>query len=599
MTAIIGSYEGSDPWDNVPLYQKMIGGGAVATTLFTGQASWTDYVGSVAYADSGTINAQKLWSIPLFANSSSLTEAASGADNSYFVQVAKTLLSNQSSGSIYVRTGWEFNGGWETWSAGTDPADYIKAYQQFVTAFRTVSNRFVFTWCPAESGGGMNPATAYPGDAYVDVIGLDVYDNNTYDGNDPTAAFNTKLNDAYGLNWLSSFAAQHGKQIAIPEWGVNSNNDAAFVTLMANWIKTHNVAYASYWDANAGGFNGQLSSMPAVEAAYVAAFGSSAAATPVTAPASPTPIQPIKAAHGVDFDGDGRSDILWYNSSTHNLQVWESGIGLSGSKAVSLGSVGSSNWSVAGVGDFDGDGRSDVLWENTSSHDVQIWESSKGYTTTATDLGAASAALTVAGVGDFDGDGKSDVLWWNAGTRTVQVWESSIGLNAAHAVTLGTVSAGWSIEGVGDFDGDGKADILWMNSTTRDVQVWESTKGYTTTKTDLGLVSAGWNIEGVGDFDGDGKSDILWQNASTGDVQIWESTKGYTQQSTDLGVVKGWTIVGVGDFDGDGKADILWENTTTHDVQVWESSHGLNAANAIDLGAAASGYSVATLHYSL
>ena len=604
MTAIIGSYEGSNPWNGNMLYREMMGQEAAGTTLFTGQDTWTDYVGSASWAASTTtsISAQKLWSIPLFANTSSLKEAATGADNTYFAQVAKSLLSSQSSGSIYVRTGWEFNGGWETWAAGSDPADYIKAYQQFVDAFRSVSNRFVFTWCPAEATGGMNPAAAYPGNAYVDIIGLDVYDNNTYDGNNATAAFNSKVNAQYGLNWLANFAAQNGKQIAIPEWGVNSNSDAAFVTLMANWIKTHNVAYASYWDADAGGFNGLLSGMPAVEAAYVAAFGSSATPTTSTTTTSTTttPTTPTTTHHAAaDLDGDHKSDIVLWDASTHAVEALETGAGLSASHPTSIGAV-TGAWSVGAVADFDGDGKSDILWVNSTLNDVNLWESSKGLNAAHTvDLGAMGANMAVQGVGDFDGDGQADILWQNTTTHDVTIWESSKGLSAAKAIDLGTVGRGSAEAGVGDFDGDGKSDILWVNSALHDVNIWESTKGENSAHTvDLGSIGAGWAVAGVGDFDGDGKSDVLWWNASLNQVDVWESSKGLSSANTvDLGTVgANWAPIAVGDYDGDGKADILFENSQTHDVQLWESSAGLNASHAIDLGVLGSGLSLATPH---
>ncbi len=601
MTAIIGSYEGSNPWNGNMLYREMMGQEAAGTTLFTGQDTWTDYVGSASYVASTTtsIGAQKLWSIPLFANSSSLKEAATGADDKYFAQVAQSLLASQSSGSIYVRTGWEFNGGWETWAAGSDPADYIKAYQQFVDAFRSVSNRFVFTWCPAEATGGMNPATAYPGNAYVDIIGLDVYDNNTYDGNNATAAFNSKVNAQYGLNWLANFAAQNGKQIAIPEWGVNSNNDAAFVTLMANWIKTHNVAYASYWDADAGGFNGLLSGMPAVEAAYVAAFGPSATTPATTTPATttPTPTTPTTTHHAAaDLDGDHKSDIVLYNSATHTVDYLGSAGGLSASNVTSVGAANPA-WKVAGVGDFDGDGKADILWMNSVTNDVQVWESSQGMSAHSVDLGSVLPTWSIQGVGDFDGDGKADILWENASTHDVQVWESSKGM-AAHSVDLGTVSASWAIQGVGDFDGDGKADILWENASTHDVQIWESSQGMISHSVDIGTVSAQLSVVGVGDFDGDGKSDILWWNAGTRDLQLWESSKGESASAAvDLGAIgAGWAPVAVGDYDGDGKADILFENTTTHAIELWDSSTGFNAAHAISVGTLGSSLSLATTH---
>src|SRR5947208_1449295 len=70
------------------------------------------------------------------------------------------------------------------------------------------------------------------------------------------------------------------------------------------------------------------------------------------------------------------------------------------------------------------------------------------------------------GIDDFDGDGKDDNLWRNSSTVE----------NLHDAITMWTIATGgylrtvadpaWQVKGIGDFDGDGKADILWRNTVT-------------------------------------------------------------------------------------------------------------------------------------
>jgi len=75
-------------------------------------------------------------------------------------------------------------------------------------------------------------------------------------------------------------------------------------------------------------------------------------------------------------------------------------------------------------------------------------------------------------VGDFNGDGKADILWRNTTTGAVAIWFMSGGA-VVSVVSLGTVPVGWTVAAVADFNGDGKADILWRDSAGN-VAMWVS-----------------------------------------------------------------------------------------------------------------------------
>lgn len=233
---LTGVYEGNSPAD-LAQAEQWLGANLGAVDAFSGGDSWSDFTTSIGYEQGLWAGSGKteLWSIPLFATGGNLQSAGQGAYNSYYVQAAQELAAGQSSGPIYVRTGWEFNSTWEPWSALTDPTDYVAAFQQFVDAFRTVSNRFVFTWAPNIGDQGMNPAAAYPGNAYVDIIGIDFYWETQYNSTNPATAWNMMVNQTYGLNWLAQFAAQQGKPIAIPEWGVESDNAGPYIQQAIAW----------------------------------------------------------------------------------------------------------------------------------------------------------------------------------------------------------------------------------------------------------------------------------------------------------------------------------------------------------------------------
>ena len=232
--------------------ETFLGGVPDIVGAHTGRASWTDWTGSIDWMilQVKSIDAPIRWSIPLFANGGTLAQGAAHAYDSYYVAAAKKLLAAAGTQSeIMVRMGEEFNANWMPWAAAGKEADFIKTYQNFVDAFRSVSNKFKFEW-NVNIGGTMDPAKAYPGDAYVDYIGMDFYWDSTQSWSikDPTQAFNYFKNTAYGLQWFENFAAAHGKPSAYSEWGLNSTNGAVYVDLVKKWFDTHNVAYELYFD---------------------------------------------------------------------------------------------------------------------------------------------------------------------------------------------------------------------------------------------------------------------------------------------------------------------------------------------------------------
>jgi len=200
------------------------------------------------------------WSIGLIPWGASLEEAGRGAYNDKYVELARNMVAlYPDEDNIHVRVGWEFNfEGLFPWSAHGQEDNYVAAFRQFVDAFRSVSDKFVFEWTPNTGDTGVNLEAAYPGDDYVDVIGVDFYYNTKWDPEDPYEAWKWYVNQPYGLQWQQDFAAQHGKPTAIGEWGVNSNTAGPFIEMAAQWFKDHDVLYQNYWNSNAD-FEGKLS----------------------------------------------------------------------------------------------------------------------------------------------------------------------------------------------------------------------------------------------------------------------------------------------------------------------------------------------------
>ena len=165
-----------------------------------------------------------------------------------------------------------------------------------------------------------------------------------------------------------------------------------------------------------------------------------------------------------DFTGDGTSDILWQNPTTGDTQEWLLNAG-SWTGTVDLGTH-PGNFQIAGIGDFFGNGIDDVLWTNASGGSVQtdIWElGSNGQWIDSISPGSHPAGYQVTGIGDFTGDGTSDILWQNLTTGDVDEWLINNG-QWIGSVDLGTHPGNYQIAGVGSFTGNGTSDILWHSS---------------------------------------------------------------------------------------------------------------------------------------
>jgi hypothetical protein len=281
-----------------------------------------------------------------------------------------------------------------------------------------------------------------------------------------------------------------------------------------------------------------------------------------------------------DFNGDGKSDILW-RSDFGSIALWQMDGDIITTPNLTSSSSRELSWKVAGTGDFNGDGKSEVLWHNNSSGEVNIW-TMDGYRV----IGVAQTSTAVldpkwqtVGTGDFNGDGKTDILWRNTNLNDnrVVLWTMD-GANVVESklTSTPTLDKSWKAAGTGDFNGDGKSDILWRNDDGS-IALWQMNGTNVSSKlTSTPSLDNSWKINGTADFNGDGKTDVLWRKNS-GEIVIWtmDGTNVSSQRTSTPSVDNSWQIKGTGDFNGDGKADILWRkdegiaDPTTDIVAIW------------------------------
>ncbi len=274
-----------------------------------------------------------------------------------------------------------------------------------------------------------------------------------------------------------------------------------------------------------------------------------------------------------DFNGDGKQDILWRNTQTGEVDIWL----MSGASVIAKVVMGTAglDWRIAGITNFNGDGKSDILWQNTINGNFEIWimngSSYVGY-----GFASQGSQWSIEGTADLDHTGFADILWRNVVTGELVAWKSSSGLRFS-SFYVGTASLDWSLAGAADLFGSGQSALIWRNINSGEVVAWQLSGNAVSAESTLGSVPLNWTIAGLGDFNGDGRTDILWHNSSDGSVFAWlmngfEVSATWIQQAP---VSQDWQISATPDAVGNAFNDILWSNVQTGEQVIWIPEGGI------------------------
>lgn len=275
---------------NIDAFSQWLGTPVSIAAAFEARNTWDDIAGAAwqlgpwsqwVRAQHGRNLSLAVPMLPL--SGGSLASCSAGQYDAHWEKLANEL-SYYSLHWAYLRLGWEMDGGWFTWNAAPGSgkeAAFAGCFRRIVQVMRRAQPanqwKFVLNTAAAWRSSAYLEAV-WPGDEYVDVVALDLYDQswapNTYPypaGCDAACRLTRQQNAWNDYSWhlytIRNFAIAHGKTVALPEWGVAVRPDGHggadnpyFIRKVHEFIHNpaNNVAFHAYWDISAGDIDGRL-----------------------------------------------------------------------------------------------------------------------------------------------------------------------------------------------------------------------------------------------------------------------------------------------------------------------------------------------------
>jgi hypothetical protein len=303
---------------------------------------------------------------------------------------------------------------------------------------------------------------------------------------------------------------------------------------------------------------------------------------------------PLSKRGGVDIDGSGRAQIIVRNTQGTTLIGRLSAA--TGQFAFSAGNDPGVGFRNVGLVDFDGDGRSDLAFQNMTQGDsgeVLMWKSMQPSSQSL--IRSVRTVWNVEAVGDLDGDGIGDLVWRFRGldplrpgdTGVSYVWFLGADGKVAQVKKRGGASLDWTLLGAADLNGDGAADMVYI-SPQNQIRVLVANGQRSCANFAAGSLEEGYTALKLADFLNNGRAQVLALKASTNELRLIEldgtnlllpppppplppgvpedpnaSCTPTTVPMPSVGRIlqiapAGATFYAADDFDGDGFMDIVW-----------------------------------------
>jgi serralysin len=147
-------------------------------------------------------------------------------------------------------------------------------------------------------------------------------------------------------------------------------------------------------------------------------------------------------------------------------------------------------WQVAGFGDFNGDGATDMLLRNTNTGAFEVYDINNRQLTSASGLGQVGNEWQVAGFGDG-----TDMMLRDTITAVFELYDINNN-RITSAAAIGQVRLEWQVAGFGPFNGAGTSDMVLRDVNNGAFEVYDIANNQLTAAASLGQVGLEWQVGG-------------------------------------------------------------------------------------------------------
>jgi hypothetical protein len=229
------------------------GSGVDVVSWFPPRETWADLSSFAGYTDGDYAVSVGIPLIP--EGGANFGTCASGGYNGNWTTIANAYKAKglDKPGKTVFRLSWEFNLNRSPKPGSAD--QFINCWRNVHKTVHAIAPNILFDWNPnrGPSQMGIPTGNMYPGDAYVDIIGIDNYDG--------YGDWNVQFNGNEGIMHWFNFAKSHGKTFSIPEWGPytgtawagnNNGDNPSYITNVFNFLKANSqyIAYETQFNSD-------------------------------------------------------------------------------------------------------------------------------------------------------------------------------------------------------------------------------------------------------------------------------------------------------------------------------------------------------------